>query len=184
LDIAFLATRWEVFSSTWSPDGKRALIAFSYWDDYRSETRYVLRAVNGDGSSAVDIVSNGKFDAEYMATVWSPDGGMLATRYEYASSGDYGVFIIKSDGGDSGGRRARRLPGSDISDRPRFWSLDGKWVIAVSSNDNQLYALEVDGSRRVPLAQVTGMKFYDERYYPWRITETAVCRSSSFWDCL
>jgi hypothetical protein len=178
--------RPSVSSAAWSPDGRRVLVsAYSWGSDFAEFCARVLRVVNTDGSSPADIAKIGpdnsdfscaKSENVYGTSIWSPDGHSIATRYEFMS--DYGVFRINSDG-----TGLQRVDSSDISDWPVFWSADGKWVIAVSSKDNALYALEVDGKRRLPLSQLGRVGVYDERYYPWRLTYEPACDSTDFWSC-
>ena len=68
-------------------------------------------------------------------------------------------------------------------DHPRFWSVDSKWIIAWSERGLNLYAYEVDGTRRVPLEQLGKIQVYDERYWPWRVTDSPVCKAADFWSC-
>ncbi|MCL5952605.1 MAG: hypothetical protein M1132_12950 [Chloroflexi bacterium] len=49
--------------------------------------------------------------------------------------------------------------------------------------NHALSALEVDGTRRVPLEQLGKIQVYDERYWPWKVTDSPVCKGASFWDC-
>jgi hypothetical protein len=69
---------------------------------------------------------------------------------------------------------------------PRFWSVDDKWVIIISYTPPTytLTALEINGRKRVPVDQLTGLQVYDQRYWPWRaITPPATCKSLDYFSC-
>ncbi len=165
-----------VRSAVWSPDGRLILVGFEY---YVGGIFPILRTMNADGSNWKDLINSRDGGPKVTGAVWSPDGRAIAMRYQ--SGSDFGVWIANSDG-----TGLRALDSTSIADYPRFWSVDGVWVIAVCSDDSALYALEVDGNRRIPLAQLGGIQVYDQRYYPWRITDQPSCdywSVNAFFDC-
>jgi hypothetical protein len=85
---------------------------------------------------------------------------------------------------NSDGTGLTRLPNTGPSDRPRYWTVDGDWIVAVSE-DNALYAVEAEGDRRLPLASLVEVQFYDQRYHPWRILDQVRCDNleESWWRC-
>ncbi len=110
--------------------------------------------------------------------LWSPDGQRVAMSY-IDEVGNRCPFVMNID--RSG---LRKLPSCEADDHPRYWSVDGKWVVVWSERSPNLYAYEVDGSRRVPLSQLGNLPVYDERYSPWRVVDSRVCKGGpSFWNC-
>ena len=81
------------------------------------------------------------------------------------------------------GTELRRLDNCEGYDHPQFWSVDGKWIIVRSTHGLDLYAYDVNGGQRVPLAHVGKIKMYDQRYYPWRVIDSPVCVANDFWSC-
>lgn len=179
----------SILSAAWSPDGKKVLLSYNWHSDVY-DYGHIVRIVDENGANPFDIVKTGPSregtDAAfaYRDAIWSPDGKRVAVRYQYGS--DFGIWLFNADGTGK-----QRLASSSIGDWPRFWSVDGRWVIGVSSSDNVLYAEEIDGTQRVPFAQIKGIKMYDERYYPWRVIQNPVCSvtgawfytGGAFWDC-
>lgn len=82
----------------------------------------------------------------------------------YGYGSDYGVFIMNADG-----TGLRRLDGSSISDHPYYWSVDGEWIIVMDVSREEFFALEIEGTRRIPWAEFDNLEAYDERYYPWKV---------------
>lgn len=179
----------SVLSAAWSPDGKRVLISFN-WNSDVYDYGHIVRITDENGANPVDIIKTGPSREgivaahAYRDAIWSPDGRRIAVRYQYGS--DFGIWLFNADGTGK-----QRLETSHIGDWPRFWSVDGAWVIGVSSSDNLLYAEAVDGTRRVRFEEIKGIKMYDQRYYPWRVIQEPVCTvtgqwyytGGAYWDC-
>jgi hypothetical protein len=86
--------------------------------------------------------------------------------------------------GNSDATGLGKLKDCEADDHPRFWSVDGKWLVAWSERGLGLFAYEVDGSRRVALEKLGGIRLYDQRYFPWRIVDKPVCKGDQgFWSC-
>jgi hypothetical protein len=110
--------------------------------------------------------------------IYSPDGQSIAASAR-EQDGNRCPIIMRPDG-----TGIRRLPNCEADDHPRYWSVDGKWIVAWSESSPAFYAYEANGTRRVPLAQLGKMMVYDERYFPWRQTDTPICKGvPSFWSC-
>lgn len=180
-----------VASAAWSPDGTRVLVSSSAPPQGNIYKR-VLRTVNADGSNVTNVLmatcesfktscnSWGPFEA-----IWSPDGKKILVR-ELVELNSL-VLRNASDGQDS-----QNLPSSppeltsvSATDIPRFWSVDGQWVIAISTESgNTAFALEVNGKRRVPVSSLGAIKVYDERFYPWKVMDApTTCRSFEYFNC-
>jgi hypothetical protein len=178
-----------VLSAAWSPDGKKILLSFQWWtSDF--DYGHIVRIVDEQGRNPRDIiqttVSKEGVNAAhaYRDAIWSVDGKKIAVRYQYGS--DFGIWLFNADGTGK-----QRLASSAIGDWPRFWSEDGHWVIGVSSQDNRLYAEAIDQNKRVPFEAIKGIRMFDQRYFPWRITQDMICnvsgewyyRGGAYWDC-
>jgi hypothetical protein len=76
------------------------------------------------------------------------------------------------------------LSRSMATDIPRFWSVDGNWVIAVSTETgHDVFALEVNGNKRVPVSSLGGIKVYDQRFYPWKVIDAPTqCPSHEYFS--
>jgi hypothetical protein len=153
----------RIDSVVWTPDGRKVLISLCYLKQDLSQQCH-LRLVNLDGSVAKDILSETRPGGRVGSAVWSPDGRKIALRYEYQN--DYGVFTITSDG-----TGLKRVSSSAASDYPKYWSTDGEWIIVTPDGGGTLYALETNGNRRIPLSQLGRIAVYDERYFPWLVTD-------------
>lgn len=178
-----------IFSAAWSPNGKQVLISH-YWNSSNYDYGQLVTTLNEDGSHAADIIraaptSMGIEAAyAYRDAIWSPDGAHVAVRYQYG--GDFGIWLANADG-----TNCKRLPSSDIGDWPRFWSVDGRWVIGISSSDGSMYGESIDSTERVPFTKIEGVQVYDQRYFPWRITDNPKCSvtgtwyktGGAYWDC-
>ncbi len=178
-----------VFSAAWAPDGKRILLSYN-WNSSDYDYGHVVAVVNEDGSNPVDIIRTApsregvKAAFAYRDAIWSPDGTRIAVRYQYGN--DFGIWLANANG--SG---LARLASSEIGDWPRFWSVDGQWVIGESSADGGMYAARVDGAERVPFEKIKGTKMFDQREFPWRITDKIMCSATgawfdaggAYWDC-
>lgn len=180
-----------IASAAWSPDGTKVLVSSSV-PPQGSIFKRVVRTVNADGSNVTNILmatcesfktscnSWGPFEA-----IWSPDGKKILVR-ELVELNSL-VLRNASDGQDS-----QNLPSSppelsraSATDIPRFWSVDGQWIIAISTESgNTAFALEVNGKRRVPVSSLGAIKVYDERFYPWQVMDApTTCRSFEYFNC-
>jgi Tol biopolymer transport system component len=170
-----------ILSAAWSKDGRKLLVSYT-WQSSAVEYGTALRIMNEDGSEAKDILraTTATHGAEakwvYRDSIWSPDGQRIALRYRYAS--DFGIWMTNADG-----TGWKRLASSEINDWPRYWSVDGEWVVAVSGTDNQLYGLAVNEIRRPSVEEVKGTtRFLDQRYYPWKFIEDPRCIFTPNWS--
>ncbi|MEW5718501.1 MAG: hypothetical protein AB1817_07745, partial [Chloroflexota bacterium] len=98
-----------------------------------------------------------------------------------------GLFLRNASDGQSIGNlpsSSPRLIRSEATDIPRFWSADGNWVIAVSSDPGHtVFALEVNGQRRVPVSNLGNLKVYDQRFYPWKVIDApTACPSHEYFS--
>lgn len=189
-------------SGVWSADGKQILMAWSLQDEKRSVSRsdyrlcgpftcYApsiivtkwledyggsLRLINRQGETMKDVIKGGDADA-FREAIWSPDEKRIAALYRFPDANQCIVIF------NSNGQGLTKLPNCELDDHPRFWSIDGKWMIAWSDRDLKLYVYEVDGNQRIPLQQLGKLQVYDQRYWPWRIVDTPSCKGGSFWNC-
>ncbi len=192
-------------STTWSPRGERVLIAHR---DYQTNSGIsggswrvsvkscigLLSAMDFNSGAVTDLL---RFESSpavpwpsaYFAiqlALWSPDGHRIAFQRNYSASyqrnnvSEVGLYLVNADG--SG---LRRVLASEVADNLLYWSTDGRWLATRSSTDNTLYVVEVDGERRLPLTQIAGLQFYDERYSPWRVLDLGKCRPPGYFfaDC-
>jgi serine/threonine protein kinase len=144
-----------------------------------------LRLITRNGDMIADLVTGsaephfvGDPQVNYTDALWSPDGRRLVVLYKQAD-GNRCPFI-----GNADATGLRKLTNCEADDHPRFWSVDGKWVITWSEREPQLYAYEVDGNRRVALDQLGKLQVYDQRYFPWRVTDQPICKGDTgFWSC-
>ncbi len=172
------AKRQPIHSAAWSPDGKTVLIA------YRWETSQYVQGISlrlfddegGGGKSILALDTAGR-SRKLGNALWSPDGKTIALWL--LDGPDDGVFLLEADG-----TGLRRLDHSVPGEWPRYWSVDGDWIITIAG-DNLLYALEVEGTRRLPLSEPGVGKLYDERFHPWKIVDEPRCekRTRSWWAC-
>lgn len=169
----------NLYSSAWSPDGNRILVTSGGCDPCVGRLQAMDRAGSNRQVITSRIVQYQAFNKVNLAlrdAIWSPDGKRIAF-FDILPDGNRCPFLINPDG-----TKFRKLNLCEADDHPRFWSVDGKWVIAWSERGG-LYAYDVDGSRRVPLAELGGIPVYDQRYYPWRITDAPACSANHFWAC-
>jgi predicted Ser/Thr protein kinase len=159
-----------ISSAVWSPDGKKILISFCYANT-SAEFGRVIGIIDADGRNLKELIRMGRGSAPdfrtvclaYREAIWSPDGKMIAARFGFGNQN--GVFFIRPDNAET-----KRLESSGRDDYPQFWSKDGKWIMAVSANDNQSYALAVEGNQRILLSLATGLVWEDQSDFPWRPT--------------
>jgi Tol biopolymer transport system component len=198
-------------SAAWSSNGKRILIAWTNqrekkiidtgfkkgiacdnstnkcWTTLTSipdktETRIMedygggLRLLGRNGEGVIELVSGNDFDA-FKDAVWSPNEQKIAALYRFNDGNQCPVILAATGGGIT------KLNNCEMDDHPRFWSVDGKWIVVWSERGLTLYAYEVDGNQRVPLQQLGKIQVYDQRYWPWRVVDAPSCKGASFWDC-
>lgn len=175
-----------VVSAAWSPDGTKVLLSSLLIE--RDIQKRVLRVVDADGKNIRDIhmelcrpsMQRCSVFGPYEA-IWSPDGKRIFLR-------EANLLVLRnSDGSPSSTLASSPAKMETVPlHYPRFWSTDGKWVIIVSLAPSNyiLEALEVDGTRRVPVSALPGFQVYDQRYWPWRvITPPATCTTFDYFRC-
>ena len=170
--------RQPFYSAAYSPDGSKILLAYR-WGRSVYDTGITLRTINPDGSGEHEIwrMSAVGQTRELGNALWSPDGTRIAMfLYDWPNNG---VFVMNADG--SG---LKRLDNSIPGEWPRYWSVDGQWIVTIH-DDGQLYAVEVDGQRRVPFSTLENVRLFDERLYPWRVVRNPRCTQTrdSWWRC-
>ncbi len=192
----------DIPSAVWGANGETVLVTSGEWNlaDYgTSPTFWVvihvvsrLQTIRSDGNIGLAIAER-EFDSKIVSDSYgygsghppfaisdaipSPDGQRIAMSYT-AQNGERCPFVMNSNG--SG---LRKLPSCEADDHPRYWSTDGKWIVVWSERGLRLYAHEVDGNRRLPLEQLGKISVYDQRYWPWRVTDSPACKDASFWEC-
>lgn len=176
----------DIRSAVWSTDGKSVLFSWA-WQSSNGLQASGLQVVNEQGKRERDIVvwpsPSVVTTFTYQDAIWSPDGGVIALVFK-PDDPNRCAFVVQMNG-----TGLRRINKCERDDRPRFWSTDGKWIGVVSEGSKTLFALEVDGNQRIPLDQLRGVKFYDERYFPWRILDRPKCSNNwttvfeIFWYC-
>ena len=127
----------EAFSPRWSPDGRR--IAFmGLTPATKQQGIYVVPARGGEPAKV--------FGGAADNVTWSPDGGSLlfAAADEHSQS----RFLIL----DLAGGKTSVLPASEGLNSPA-WSLDGKYVSAVSASGRSLLLFDFAAGRWTDLAQ-------------------------------
>jgi hypothetical protein len=186
-------------SAVWTSDGRGILISrggwagvygewggawyYKYCDDDSSMS--ALTQVDTEGGNAADIIRD-RWDHKTLScggggpiirdAIWSPNGNSIAVL-RLTPDGQFRPYIISADG-----KHIKTIDQCGV-DFPRFWSVDGKWLIVRPDHATRLIACEVDGNRRVPLEQLGKIQVYDQRYWPWRVTDAPVCKGASFWEC-
>jgi hypothetical protein len=158
------------------------------WRNSKTDFGHRLRIENSDGSGGYDILYfndhnvGGAVQARDMGNaIWSPDGQTIAMWY--VEEANNGVYLINSDGTEH-----RRLDNSQPGDWPRYWSTDGEWIIVINDNGG-FFAVDLAETRRVPWESLEGVKLYDQRYFPWRVTGQPECgrdrivTRQSWWRC-
>ncbi len=172
----------NITAAAFSPDGARVLLSFANYGNSGGS----LRLVSADGKTSQPFWGEGK--PQYDYALWSPDGTRIVTR---AIQAPYCLTLASTDGATT--RSLTCL----VSDYPRFWSTDGKWIAVMSysappHSDANWYAVSTDNAQRVPLTSLTNVQWYDQRYFPYRTITRPTCsaptdpRSAkrfSFWRC-
>ena len=130
-------------SAAWAPSGTRVLVShkewygFANWCQDESSGMSALTLSNADGSNGLDIIKVNKDTPGYVQAygtcraitgalgdaIWSIDGQKMAVFYmQY--DGQNCPFLINMDG-----TGLHKLGQCEGGDHPRFWSVDGKWLI-------------------------------------------------------
>jgi hypothetical protein len=169
-----------ISSAAFSRDGTRIVISSGVGD---GRTR-VLRTTDILGKNAQDIL-------QIVATqpgvgpgeaIWSPDGTQVAVYFVTAI--DFpGLF--KMNVSNSVTTALKTDPTVAVANyRPRYWSVDDKWIVAYWLQDGQLYAFPVNGGEPKPISQMGNLEVYDERYWPWKqLIAPAKCKISDYFNC-
>lgn len=123
----------DVFSPSWSPDGRR--IALTMFDSNSVRQVFTLDVRSGD----LLQISHGSYDA--FGPSWSPDGRWIT--YTAEDGGNAEIYIIAVDGSD-----LKRLTDSPARDNSPSWSPDGRFIVFHSTRggDSDMYAMRIDGS--------------------------------------
>jgi uncharacterized repeat protein (TIGR01451 family) len=121
----------------WSPAGSR----LAFHSD-RAGTRDVY-VMGRDGSEQKRLTTAGSDDA---VPSWSPDGSRIAFASD--RDGDYEIFVISAEGTGQ-----RQLTANDAVDWNPSWSPDGRRIVfqrvsAPTSEGNDLWVMQADGSRQ------------------------------------
>ena len=167
--------------AVWHPDGSKILLtgissSGCYGGTTCPEDQKIINfgtILLIQGNTTKSITSQDDF----RDAIWSPDGLRIAAHH-INDDGTVCPVILGSDG-----TGVRKLSGCQPDDHPRYWSVDGKWLIVWSERGNKLYGYDVDGTQHLPIDQIANLQVYDERYYPWLITASPTCKGASFWDC-
>jgi serine/threonine-protein kinase len=188
----------SITSAVWTLDGNQVLVTLGYQgtfvrdadQEYHFENPFSsITRMNRDGSNAKDLATAStrwippvQIDYRYFyGAIWSPDEQMIAVQYTIPvdgvnpRGGDQCPVIVNKDGAGM-----RKLEDCRAGDYPRYWSTDGKYVLVWSQSGQagrRLWAYAVEGKERVSLATLLerGVKFYNQRYYPWRIVDQPKC---------
>jgi hypothetical protein len=187
-----------IVSAAWSPDGTRILVTSSTPPE-RDHLKRVIRTVDAAGGNLRTIHQEscdarqplcgnwGPFEA-----MWTPDGKRILVRELTTLNGL--TFRNASDGAGVGGLPSSRLwdTRASANDIPRFWSVDEKWVIVTVAGESTVLAIEVNGARRLTIAEWQAQQrhagasdqVYDQRFFPWKqIDPPARCKSHLYFEC-
>jgi serine/threonine-protein kinase len=169
-----------ISSAAFSRDGMRIVISSGIGDG----RKHVLRTMDTFGKNAQDIlqVVATKPGVGPGEAIWSPDGKQVAVYY--ATAMDFpGLF--KMNVNNSVTTALKTDPTVAVANyRPRYWSVDDKWIVAYWLQDGQLYAFPVNGGEPKPISQMGNLEVYDERYWPWkRLIAPAKCKISDYFNC-
>lgn len=167
-----------VYSAAWSAEGDQILAALRW---YESEAQHGAKLSSYDVAGGVwndlyvlDMVVP---ERQMGNALWAPDGNSIALYLQQGT--ESGVYTLNADG-----TGLERLQHSEPGEWPRYWSVDGEWLVTIAQ-DGRLYALEVRGARRMPLEALGQFDLFDERYEPWRTITSARCDAieESWWKC-
>jgi TolB protein len=164
---------------TWSPDGRRLLFTSvreggSLGDPSlpASDTPAEIYVMNADGSAQTNLSHNPNHDT---SPSFSPDGTRIvfASNRDSQARTDYELYTMNADGND-----VRRLTTSPGLDRRPAWSPDGTRIAFTTSRDattpcagsaatcadDEIYAMDADGSNPVNLTRTPG---YSDSFGKW-----------------
>jgi Tol biopolymer transport system component len=143
-------------SPAWSPDGEKIAYVTDVFEG--NETIHVM---NADGSGRRRL-------AEGNWPSWSPDGQRFV--YTVYSANEEGRLVIKNADGsgqrDLGPSVLQRLLALGGADEEPAWSPDGEKIAFASEDDGEIYAINVDGSRRTRLTDIPGYDHWPPTWSP------------------
>ena len=152
-------------SPAWSPDGEKIAYVTGVIDG--NETIHVM---NAEGSSRRRL-------AEGNWPSWSPDGERIV--YTVYSANEEGRLVVMN--ADGSGQRnlgtslLQRLLALGGADEEPAWSPDGEKIAFASERDEEIYAMNVDGSGRTRLTDIRG---YDHWPPTWSPDSTRIAFTS------
>ena len=167
----------NIACAAWSPDGSQVLLSSDLSGRRALRTLYLADNLVND----LHVEAGKAYNTGAQEALWSPDGTRVFVRNVTIPHSNVSLMLF-----DSGGKLLnsveRRLDKEVV---PLFWSVDGKWVIALAAMPDPsptlkytLYAEEIatlsDARRKtVPewqqYQQSIGAsdRVFDERYWPW-----------------
>jgi hypothetical protein len=114
--------------------------------------------------------------------IWSPDGQSIAVFY-LPGTDAAGLFKMNPDGRNITGLKTDSS-WNVVNYRPRYWSTDGKWIVAFSLDDGKLYAFSVDGREQNAVEKMGTLEVFDQRYLPWRrVIAPPKCTTTQYFYC-
>jgi serine/threonine protein kinase/Tol biopolymer transport system component len=138
----------EAALAHWSPDGQQiafaAVFAGKDWKTY---------LISKDGGPPMAISPENQFEQD---PTWSPDGKTLAVGvHNPVRPQDTYIEMY-----DTATRKITRLPGSEEIFAPR-WSLDGRYIVGISSDSNKLMLFDVRAQqwRQLPITNMGVMGY-------------------------
>lgn len=178
LELPGAAKTNKLYSAAWSTTGDKVLVSM-LWQSSKYDGGIALRVVDvasGNTRNLLSLPTSG-FYRQIGNAIWSPDSSWIA--FFLIDEANNGVYRINADGSGQ-----QRLQHSVPGEWPRYWSQDGQWIVTITG-DQQLWALEANGSRRVPLSSLGELPLYDLRYYKWRSVAQPKCtvQADSWWKC-
>ncbi len=155
-----------------SPDGitiaMSALAEDGYFDIWTQPTAW-----SADGRPGTEIIRSSVHSPELsritflpgqeVVPVWSPDGTEIAFRWDGDDTRPRGIYRKRVGGGSE----VLVYDGIGGDAYAADWTPDGEYIIAVSgtlavSENNDLWAIPVDGGDLVPLVQQPGPDFFPQ----------------------
>ena len=146
-------SRGPYFLPSWSPDGKRLVVA----EGGASRSRLTILRLNGT------LVRHlGRAADQYGTASWSPDGRRIV--YDRSRNGTSAIYSMKPNGGDK--RLLRDTPKND--DAPA-WSPDGKHIVFTVQRithqqgvfaDSDIFIMNRNGSHVRPVLTGPARDYY------------------------